>query len=224
MPPLLLLLSSHTPTPHLEHPQVEKKTFAEEVNNAFKEAANGPMKGVLAVCEEPLVSVDFRSVLFSFSERRKRGRTVLRVFLEREGGLLLCGEGGRGTEQCGVEGLGGGSGLQRQHRHRSWVLRQTRLCGAAAGAHKEGGGVCGLPAVDDLVFGMLGHQRQAVNAHCCSASVCSSTRVSTMPEPFLATTSSSRVYAAFSFVPLPAKTCNQNPTGALTCPPPLTPA
>jgi hypothetical protein len=40
--------------------QVEKKTFAEEVNNAFKEYANGPMKGVLAVCEEPLVSVDFR--------------------------------------------------------------------------------------------------------------------------------------------------------------------
>lgn len=42
--------------------QVEKKTFAEEVNNAFKEAANGPMKGVLGVSEEPLVSVDFRSV------------------------------------------------------------------------------------------------------------------------------------------------------------------
>jgi glyceraldehyde-3-phosphate dehydrogenase (NADP+) (phosphorylating) len=40
--------------------QVEKKTFAEEVNNAFKEAANGPMKGVLAVSDEPLVSVDFR--------------------------------------------------------------------------------------------------------------------------------------------------------------------
>jgi glyceraldehyde-3-phosphate dehydrogenase (NADP+) (phosphorylating) len=40
--------------------QVEKKTFAEEVNGAFKEAANGPMKGVLAVSEEPLVSCDFR--------------------------------------------------------------------------------------------------------------------------------------------------------------------
>lgn len=40
--------------------QVEKKTFAEEVNAAFKEAAEGPMKGVLALCEEPLVSVDFR--------------------------------------------------------------------------------------------------------------------------------------------------------------------
>jgi len=40
--------------------QVEKKTFAEEVNAAFREAAAGPMKGVLAVCDEPLVSVDFR--------------------------------------------------------------------------------------------------------------------------------------------------------------------
>eukprot|EP00899_Mesostigma_viride_P029630 jgi/Mesvir1/9852/Mv22389-RA.1 len=40
--------------------QVEKKTFAEEVNAALREAANGPMKGVLAVCDEPLVSVDFK--------------------------------------------------------------------------------------------------------------------------------------------------------------------
>ena len=40
--------------------QVEKKTFAEEVNAAFREAANGAQKGVLAVCDEPLVSVDFR--------------------------------------------------------------------------------------------------------------------------------------------------------------------
>ncbi|KAL3683577.1 hypothetical protein R1sor_001599 [Riccia sorocarpa] len=40
--------------------QVEKKTFAEEVNAAFREAANGDMKGILAVCDEPLVSVDFR--------------------------------------------------------------------------------------------------------------------------------------------------------------------
>ena len=40
--------------------QVEKKTFAEEVNDAFRTAAAGPMKGYLAVCDEPLVSVDFR--------------------------------------------------------------------------------------------------------------------------------------------------------------------
>jgi glyceraldehyde-3-phosphate dehydrogenase (NADP+) (phosphorylating) len=46
---------------------VEKKTFAEEVNAAFREAANGPMKGVLAVADEPLVSVDFRGTDVSTS-------------------------------------------------------------------------------------------------------------------------------------------------------------
>ena len=40
--------------------QTEKKTFAEEVNAAFREAAAGYAKGILAVCDEPLVSVDFR--------------------------------------------------------------------------------------------------------------------------------------------------------------------
>jgi glyceraldehyde-3-phosphate dehydrogenase (NADP+) (phosphorylating) len=41
--------------------QVEKKTFAEEVNQAFRDAAETPqLKGILAVCDEPLVSVDFR--------------------------------------------------------------------------------------------------------------------------------------------------------------------
>lgn len=40
--------------------QTEKKTFAEEVNNAFREAQDGPLKGILALCEEPLVSIDFR--------------------------------------------------------------------------------------------------------------------------------------------------------------------
>jgi len=47
--------------------QVEKKTFAEEINNAFREAAAGEMKGVLAVCDEPLVSVDFRCTDVSVS-------------------------------------------------------------------------------------------------------------------------------------------------------------
>jgi len=40
--------------------QVEKKTFAEEVNAAFQEAAAGPMKGILAIEETPLVSIDYR--------------------------------------------------------------------------------------------------------------------------------------------------------------------
>ena len=40
---------------------VEKKGLtAEDVNEAFRKAANGPMKGILDVCDAPLVSVDFR--------------------------------------------------------------------------------------------------------------------------------------------------------------------
>lgn len=39
----------------------EKKGLtAEDVNSAFRKAADGPLKGVLAVCDLPLVSVDFR--------------------------------------------------------------------------------------------------------------------------------------------------------------------
>lgn len=38
--------------------QVEKRTITEEVNQAFKDAANGPMKGILGYCELPLVSSD----------------------------------------------------------------------------------------------------------------------------------------------------------------------
>jgi glyceraldehyde 3-phosphate dehydrogenase len=39
---------------------VDRKTSGEAVNNAFKEAAAGPLKGILAVSDEELVSVDFR--------------------------------------------------------------------------------------------------------------------------------------------------------------------
>lgn len=37
-----------------------KGLTAEDVNAAFRKAADGPLKGILAVCDEPLVSVDFR--------------------------------------------------------------------------------------------------------------------------------------------------------------------
>ena len=40
--------------------QTEKKTFAEEINAAFRQAADNELKGVLAVSDEPLVSVDYR--------------------------------------------------------------------------------------------------------------------------------------------------------------------
>lgn len=40
---------------------VEKKGLtAEDVNDAFRKAAAGPLKGVLDVCDTPLVSCDFR--------------------------------------------------------------------------------------------------------------------------------------------------------------------
>jgi glyceraldehyde 3-phosphate dehydrogenase len=37
-----------------------RETTDKEVNGAFKQAAEGRMKGILGVCEEPLVSVDFK--------------------------------------------------------------------------------------------------------------------------------------------------------------------
>jgi glyceraldehyde 3-phosphate dehydrogenase len=39
---------------------VRRETTAEELNAAFRAAADGPMKGILGVSDEPLVSTDFR--------------------------------------------------------------------------------------------------------------------------------------------------------------------
>jgi glyceraldehyde 3-phosphate dehydrogenase len=39
--------------------QLSKSATADEVNRAMKEAAEGDLKGILAYCEEPLVSIDF---------------------------------------------------------------------------------------------------------------------------------------------------------------------
>ena len=39
---------------------LEKDVTEGEVINAFKEAAEGPMEGIMDVCEEPLVSMDFK--------------------------------------------------------------------------------------------------------------------------------------------------------------------
>jgi glyceraldehyde 3-phosphate dehydrogenase len=40
--------------------QLARPTTAEEINAAFREAAAGPLKGILGVSDEPLVSTDFR--------------------------------------------------------------------------------------------------------------------------------------------------------------------
>jgi glyceraldehyde 3-phosphate dehydrogenase len=44
---------------------VDKKTSRDEVNAAFLEAANGPLKGILQYMTEPLVSIDFRGNPYS---------------------------------------------------------------------------------------------------------------------------------------------------------------
>lgn len=41
--------------------ELATETTAEEINNALKEAAEGPMKGILGVEERPLVSVDYKT-------------------------------------------------------------------------------------------------------------------------------------------------------------------
>ena len=52
------------PTPNVSvvdlNALVDKKTTAEEVNAALRQAAEGPLKGILAYSEEELVSIDFR--------------------------------------------------------------------------------------------------------------------------------------------------------------------
>ncbi len=56
-------LAIRVPTPNVSLVdlvfQSAKKTSVEEVNAALKKAAEGPMKGILDYCEEPLVSRDF---------------------------------------------------------------------------------------------------------------------------------------------------------------------
>jgi glyceraldehyde 3-phosphate dehydrogenase len=52
------------PTPNVSlvdlNALLDKKTTGEEVNTALRDAAKGAMKGILAVSDEPLVSIDFR--------------------------------------------------------------------------------------------------------------------------------------------------------------------
>jgi glyceraldehyde 3-phosphate dehydrogenase len=40
--------------------EIQKPTTTEELRQAFREAANGSMKGILAAVDEPLVSIDFK--------------------------------------------------------------------------------------------------------------------------------------------------------------------
>jgi glyceraldehyde 3-phosphate dehydrogenase len=57
-------ISMRVPTPNVSCVDLAavlgKNTTTEEVNAAFRDAANGAMKGILEYVEEPLVSIDFR--------------------------------------------------------------------------------------------------------------------------------------------------------------------
>jgi glyceraldehyde 3-phosphate dehydrogenase len=57
-------ISVRVPTPNVSLVDVvidvERNTTTEEVNQAMKDAANGELNGILAFCEEPLVSADFK--------------------------------------------------------------------------------------------------------------------------------------------------------------------
>ena len=39
--------------------EIDREATGEQINEAFRKAAEGPMRGVLDVCDEPLVSIDF---------------------------------------------------------------------------------------------------------------------------------------------------------------------
>ncbi|HKL26610.1 MAG TPA: type I glyceraldehyde-3-phosphate dehydrogenase [Desulfuromonadales bacterium] len=64
-------LAVRVPTPNVSLVdlvvETEKNTSVEEVNAAFKAAAEGPLEGILDVCELPLVSSDFNGTSFSSS-------------------------------------------------------------------------------------------------------------------------------------------------------------
>jgi len=62
-------LSVRVPTPNVSLvdfvAMVEKSTTKEEVNQALAAAQAGALKGVLSLCQEPLVSIDFNGSPFS---------------------------------------------------------------------------------------------------------------------------------------------------------------
>ncbi|MET4735086.1 glyceraldehyde 3-phosphate dehydrogenase [Thalassospira sp. MBR-102] len=60
-----------------------RDTTADEINAAIKDAANGPLKGVLGVCEAPLVSIDFNhnpnSSTFDVTQTQVIGGNFVRI-------------------------------------------------------------------------------------------------------------------------------------------------
>ena len=62
-------MSIRVPTPNVSVvdlvAELSRDTSVDDINGALKKASEGPMKGILAFCEEPLVSVDFNGSSYS---------------------------------------------------------------------------------------------------------------------------------------------------------------
>ena len=62
-------MAIRVPTPNVSvvdlSTQLSKPASVDEINGALKEAAEGHMKGILAYCDEPLVSIDFNGSVVS---------------------------------------------------------------------------------------------------------------------------------------------------------------
>ena len=78
-------LAIRVPTPNVSLVDLtcvtHKNTSVDKVNAAMKRAANGPMKGILEYCDEPLVSKDFNgnqasSIFDALTTRVIDGNTV----------------------------------------------------------------------------------------------------------------------------------------------------
>ena len=63
--------------------EARSKVSVEQINAAIEKAANGPLKGVLGVCDEPLVSIDFNhnpnSSTFDLTQTQIVGGKLVRV-------------------------------------------------------------------------------------------------------------------------------------------------
>jgi glyceraldehyde 3-phosphate dehydrogenase len=64
--------------------EVKKKTTAAEINQAVKKAAEGPLKGIVEYCEDPIVSVDIvgnpHSSIFDAQSTAVMGDNLVKVF------------------------------------------------------------------------------------------------------------------------------------------------
>lgn len=64
--------------------ELKKKATVEEINQAVKTAANGPMKGIVEYCEDPIVSVDIvgnpHSSIFDAQSTSVMGDNMVKIF------------------------------------------------------------------------------------------------------------------------------------------------